>query len=87
MYIARPPLRHDSSIMRSVAFAEETNVDNRENYTKQWQPWEDTPTSLPERAYDELADILCKEAERGDLKWFDDTQVFDNDKHTEEVQK
>jgi len=62
-------------------------VNSSETYIKQWEPWEGTRTKLPGSAYDELADILCEEAKRGELVWFDGTPVFDNDRHTKEVQK
>ena len=62
-------------------------MNSNETYIKQWEPQEDFSKGISENAYDELADLLCKEAQRGGLEWFDGTPVFDNDRHREEVQK
>ena len=63
-------------------------MEQTETYRKQWEPREELSTSIPASVYDELADILCREAMKGaDLRWADGTPVFDNDTHTEEVQK
>ena len=52
------------------AFAE---VENTTEYVKQWQPHEEQVSKRD--VYDELADILFEDAQRGELQWFDGRPV------------
>ena len=54
--------------MRSV-----DNVEQTETYRKQWEPQEVQASKRD--VYDELADILFEEAQRGELQWSDGRPV------------